>query len=234
MRLYIIRHADPDYETDTLTPAGHLEAAALAERLAGHGLDMIYSSPLGRAVETMRYTADRLGLSYEAQEWMRELSHWRVDEDGLGNTVVWDVHGHTVRTVQPTLHHQDWFTHPPFDDPAFFVGFEALKNHSDEFLDRLGYTRDSGVYRVRRSNRAKIAVFCHTGFGLTWLAHLLEIPLPLMWSGFFLPPSSVTTVLMDERTRELAVPRCIGLGDVSHLYHAGLPVQPTGIRANFE
>ncbi len=29
MRLYIIRHADPDYPNNTITPEGHLEAQAL-------------------------------------------------------------------------------------------------------------------------------------------------------------------------------------------------------------
>jgi hypothetical protein len=77
-------------------------------------------------------------------------------------------------------------------------------------------------------------VFCHGGFGLTWLAHLLALPLPLVWSGFWLPPSSVTTMLFDERSPEWAVPRCIGLGDVSHLYAAGLQVQARGIMANFD
>ena len=79
-----------------------------------------------------------------------------------------------------------------------------------------------------------MAVFCHGGFGLTWLAHLLEIPLSLVWSGFWMPPSSVTTILFDERSQEWATPRCIGFGDVSHLYEAGLPVRPRGIIANFD
>ncbi|MCX5658831.1 MAG: histidine phosphatase family protein [Planctomycetota bacterium] len=232
MRLFIIRHADPDYENDTITPAGHLEAAALADRLGSHGLDMIYSSSMGRAMATAGYTADRLGLTLESQEWMRELSHWKIQERGLGTTCVWDIHGQTVRAHQPPLHHQNWFEAPPLDDPAFFVGFEALKNHSDEFLERLGYVRDGGVYRIRRANRMRVAVFCHAGFGLTWLAHLLEIPLPLMWSSFFLAASSVTTVLFDERSRDVAVPRCLSLGDTSHLYQAGLPVQPAGLRGN--
>ena len=60
MRLYIIRHADPDYEHDTLTEDGHKEAQALAKRLASHGLDRIYCSPLGRAIDTARYTAEPL------------------------------------------------------------------------------------------------------------------------------------------------------------------------------
>ncbi len=49
-----------------------------------------------------------------------------------------------------------------------------------------------------------------------------------MWAGFYLAPSSVTTVLFDERTRDVAVPRCIGLSDVSHLYHT--PTCPSSAR----
>ncbi|MDQ4100550.1 MAG: hypothetical protein M3121_08630 [Chloroflexota bacterium] len=67
-----------------------------------------------------------------------------------------------------------------------------------------------------------------------WLAHLLEIPLSLVWVGFWLPPRSVTTVLFEERSSKRAAPRCIGLGDVPHLYAAGLPVRPHGIKGNVD
>jgi probable phosphoglycerate mutase len=33
MRLMIVRHGDPDYEKDSLTPAGWKEAEALSERM---------------------------------------------------------------------------------------------------------------------------------------------------------------------------------------------------------
>ena len=32
MILYVIRHGDPDYSTDTLTPKGKLQAQALAKK----------------------------------------------------------------------------------------------------------------------------------------------------------------------------------------------------------
>jgi probable phosphoglycerate mutase len=96
----------------------------------------------------------------------------------------------------------------------------------------LGYERDGGKYKILRSNPEQIAIFCHNGFGLIWLSHLLQIPLPLMWSGFTMAPSSVTTILFDERSSEWAVPRCIGFGDTSHLYQAGLPISSHGIKAN--
>ncbi len=107
-----------------------------------------------------------------------KLSHWKIEEAGLGITVAWDAHGQTIRSVQPPMHHENWPSYAPFDDPAFFVGFESLKHHSDEFLERLGYTRDGGVYRIRRSNRMRVAVFCHTGFGLTWLARCWKYRCP--------------------------------------------------------
>lgn len=234
MRLYVIRHADPDYPNKTITEAGHLEAQALAKRLQKQGLNRIYCSPLGRALDTMRYTADALGLSYTVEEWTQEIGGWSIEQEPLGRCAAWDVHGEIVRARKPYVTHENWHSQPPFDASVFREHFEALQADSDAFLARHGYVREEGRYRIANSNRQRIAVFCHGGFGLTWLAHLLEIPVPLMWAGFFLPPSSVSTILLDERTETWAVPRCIGLGDVSHLYEAGLPVQPSGIRANFE
>jgi len=54
VRLYIIRHGDPDYDTDkehggSLTGNGKAEASALAKWLASEGITHAYSSPLGRA-----------------------------------------------------------------------------------------------------------------------------------------------------------------------------------------
>jgi probable phosphoglycerate mutase len=83
-----------------------------------------------------------------------------------------------------------------------------------------------------KPNRDRIAVFSHAGFALTWLSVLLEIPVTLVWSGFFLPPSSVTTILFEERSADWVVPRCTGLGDVSHLYAAGLAVGTVGLEGN--
>src|SRR6185295_853919 len=91
MRLYIIRHADPDYERDNLTPAGHLEAAALAERMEKITPTHIYSSPLGRAKATMQYSADRLKMQPVIQEWMAELADCRLTLEPWGRLVMWDV-----------------------------------------------------------------------------------------------------------------------------------------------
>ena len=42
MRLLIIRHGDPDYEKDSLTPTGWREAEMLANRLRTMDLSLIH------------------------------------------------------------------------------------------------------------------------------------------------------------------------------------------------
>jgi probable phosphoglycerate mutase len=232
MRIYLIRHADPDYPNNTITPAGHLEAQALGRRMAKMGLDRIYCSPLGRAVHTMQYSAEALKLPHAVEEWTAELADCAIEFETWGRLAMWNTPGELIRGRSPYPTHENWHSLEWFSRPFFRERFEQLKRDSDAFLARHGYEREGGRYRIVQSNREKIAVFCHNGFGLCWLAHLLEIPLPLLWSGFWLAPSSVTTILMDERSEQWAVPRCLGLGDVSHLYEAGLPVQPRGIIAN--
>lgn len=232
MRLYIIRHAEPDYPNNTITEQGHREAKALADRMAGERLDRIYSSPLGRAMDTMRCTSEHFPCVPAIEDWTRELSIPAVDMDQWGKMAIWNLPGEIIRGRETFPTHDDWLDIESYGGPGVRSLFEELKAGSDAFLARHGYERVGGRYRCVQPNRERIAVFCHGGFGLAWLAHLLEIPLPLVWSGFFLAPSSVTTVLMEQRSDEWAVPRCFGLSDVSHLHIAGLPVSTSGVVAD--
>ncbi|MBQ1256231.1 MAG: histidine phosphatase family protein [Clostridia bacterium] len=52
MILFFVRHGDPCYDPDSLTPLGLRQAEAVGRRLAGHGLDRIFSSPMKRARQT--------------------------------------------------------------------------------------------------------------------------------------------------------------------------------------
>ena len=242
MRLYIIRHADPDYPNHTITPAGHEEAKALARRLVGTSLTHIYSSPLNRAQETARYTADLAGIEPVIVDWLQELSDWRVDVVNRAgeaeNCVVWDLHGEMVRNDSPLPTHDHWHENPALPAPYSREEFERIKASLDALITQHGYVRQGNRYRIagnlnEPANQDQITVFCHNGIALTSLAHLLDIPLTLMWAGFWLAPSSVTTVVFDERSAQWAVPRCLSVGDTSHLYADRLPIRPRGIRTNF-
>jgi probable phosphoglycerate mutase len=179
----------------------------------------------------MRYTAEALGIAPEILDWTGELIEYKI-EPSWGATFAFDLAGEHIRSCRPLPVHDSWHRTTPFDAPVIRKKFEKIREHSDAFLAQHGYQREGGRYRILRSNRDRIAVFCHNGFGLTWLAHLLELPLPLVWAGFWLAPSSVTTLLFDERSGDWAVPRCLGVGDVSHLYAESLPVRPRGLLAN--
>ena len=63
MRLLFIRHGDPDYDHDCLTPLGQREAALTADRLASLPIDEVYVSPLGRAQETAQATLAKNGMT---------------------------------------------------------------------------------------------------------------------------------------------------------------------------
>lgn len=226
MRLYLIRHAEPDYPNNTITAAGHQEAEALAERLAADGITKIYCSPLGRAVHTMQYTAQRLGLEAIIAPWTAELPTNDTDIPPWGRIPVWDIPGEVLRARLGADNRID--CNPSLDVPHVREIYARIERDSDAFLTSLGYEREVKRYRVVRPNRDRVAVFCHAGFGLTWLAHLLELPLPLVWSGFWLAPSSVTTIILEQRSEAWAVPRCLALGDTSHLHTAALPLSPMG------
>ncbi|MCH4889648.1 histidine phosphatase family protein [Acidaminobacter sp. JC074] len=230
MRLYIIRHGDPNYELDTLTPNGRLQAKALAKKLKEEGITKIYSSPLGRALETMSYTADLLEIEPVVLDWTRELSGMDIKSDGFGEFKAWNVPGELVLKRLPN--HENWEDNQLFDGLDIGPTYKSLIDHSNEFLESLGYRREENVYKVLKSNEERIAVFCHGAFTRTWLSHLLNIPLSIMWASFWLSPTSVTTLIFEVRSKEYAAPRCIGFSDTSHLYESGLSTSYIGIPAN--
>src|SRR5258706_3239637 len=129
MRLYIIRHAEPDYPRDALTALGHAQAQALARRLAESGIGRVYSSPMNRALETARYTAEKLGLEVQIENWTRELEDWWLPDDTVGELPVWQVDGATLRALVPGLGQEIW----PLDALA------QLRSSADDFLARHGY-----------------------------------------------------------------------------------------------
>ena len=56
MKLLIVRHGDPDYTIDSLTPKGWKEVDYLSEKLAKLDVKAFYVSPLGRASATASLT----------------------------------------------------------------------------------------------------------------------------------------------------------------------------------
>ena len=225
MILYIVRHGEPIYGPDTLTELGQKQAQALVRRFEKCGLDRIFSSPMGRARETAQPTADALGLTVKIEPWMREI--WPelapVMEDGKRRFVT-DQPADILRSPENRDHYADWYHMPAMERVEGRQVMARVVRHSDDFLRRLGYRRvQDGIYAEEQPNDERVAVFCHGGFGSTWLAQLLGIPPHLIWGSFAITHTGVTVLSFDRNPSGLVTPRCLCWSDMSHLLESGLP-----------
>jgi len=228
MLLYIIRHGDPDYANDTLTPKGKLQADSLAKRLAVHGIDKVYSSPLGRARLTAQPTCDLLGLECHIEPWTSENLAWEhfstVFPDGARKWVF--SQQTTVLKNDKTVYlGERWYEAEGLKMIDAKKGYEMLVENSDKFLKKLGYEREGSVYKIIEPNNDRVAVFCHEGFGLTWMSHLLMIPPHIFWTSFAITHSGFSVFEFKNNPDGYTTPKCLCLSDTSHLYREGLPLK---------
>ena len=73
MKLLIVRHGDPDYTIDSLTPKGWKEVDYLSEKLAKLDVKAFYVSPLGRARDTASLTLKKMNRTATEEPWLREF-----------------------------------------------------------------------------------------------------------------------------------------------------------------
>ncbi len=73
MRLLFIRHAEPDYATDSLTEKGRREAELLAKAAPSLRMDHCFVSPLGRAGITADYCMKEIGKTAQVMPWLEEF-----------------------------------------------------------------------------------------------------------------------------------------------------------------
>ena len=220
MRILIIRHAEPDYKIDGLTEKGKREAALLSRKLVRTPMHHIYLSPLGRAKDTAAYTLDRLGREGTVLPWLAEFRGHIWDEKRQRPTIPWDLRPAFWQEKPLLTDPERWIEDPLFAGSDVGAVWQETVRGLDTVLDRHGYRRKSGVWEAVRPNQETIAFFCHFGIGSAILSYLTHIPVVPLWQGTCMLPSSVTTVVTQERDEGIADWRCISLGDLSHLYEA--------------
>ena len=225
MRIFIVRHGDPDYEHDTLTEKGHLEAKLLAEKLKKEKIDRIYCSSLGRAQDTCAYTAKALGMENEVvteplfQEFVCKDAI--VLPDGEKRDILWDLLPEYWTKEADLYDREKWMEHPAFQSGEVRQYYQKVTTRLDEILKDHGYVREGRYYRTEKGNTDTIAIFCHFGLEMILLSHLWNIsPLPLL-HHFVALPTSLTTLYTEERREGIATFRCCGYGDIGHLYAQG-------------
>lgn len=228
MQLLIIRHGDPDYSVDSLTPKGRREAELLGERLQKMGVDDFYVSPLGRARDTAQPALDRMHKTAVTLDWLQEFPIRHTDAATGRLHVMWDFLPRE-RAKHPLWNEQNrWMDDSPYSEHPVRPMVEHIFSRLDALLLSYGYERAGDFYRVQTPSEQKVALVCHLGIGTILLSHLLNIAAPQLLHTAFLPPTSVTNAVTEEREKGLAQFRCIGIGDTSHLYAGNEPISRSG------
>ena len=224
MLLYIIRHGDPIYETDSLTPKGILQAEAVGKRLAASGIDRIFSSPMGRAQMTAKPACRLLGLNYSIEPWAHEIGNERLTTYPDGNPLSVNVLQNTYFLENGAID-ADYFQ--AYSTPAIAASdmkkaCTYIWENGKDFLERLGYKEENGIYKILQPNEEKVALFCHAAFAKAWISMLLHIPLHIFSGGATYCHTGVTILEFENNQNGITAPRMLCYSDLSHFYKEDL------------
>ena len=228
MLFFYVRHGDPTYVPDALTPRGKRQAEAVAKRLCLYGIDKIYASTSTRAIETATPTAEIMKKEIEQVDFANEKHAWdalTVERDGKRTWIYQD------REIKDSFSSPEimnlgfnWYDHPGLTE--YKDGYKKIYKNTADFFKSLGYEKieNTGKYRVLKENNQRVALFAHQGFGLVFLSVVLDIPYPIIAKHFDMWHTGVTVIEFKEEDG-FSVPRVLTLSNDSHLYREGLPTK---------
>ena len=229
MLLFFVRHGDPIYVPDSLTPLGRRQAEAVAKRLARYGLDQIYVSSSARAIQTSEPTCEILKMQSTILDWCSESHAWaELAFSANGGEYRWVFQQEDYRKllISPEIYAlgEVWYDHPSFEGTKVKEGTLRIRRETDAFMKNLGYVhdRERKVYVSEQENDSRVALFAHQGFGLAFLSALLDIPYPLFSTRFDMGHTGMTVIEFSPVAGE-CVPQILQLANDSHLYAEGLP-----------
>ena len=231
MLLFYIRHGDPVYDPDQLTPLGKRQAEALSRRLALYGLDRIFVSSSTRARQTADPTAELTKLEPVVCEWMQESHAYAdlSDRDEKGRRRWLEAlprYRELFNSADIRARGMAWTEAPVFAGTRIPGGIARIRDEADAFLSGLGYVhdRENCRFNVAEPSDARVAVFAHEGFGKAFLSSILDIPYPLFVLHFGMNHSSMS-VIEFRNENGICYPELLQLSNDGHLYREGLPTR---------
>lgn len=231
MLFFYIRHGDPIYNPDSLTPLGKRQAEALAKRLAMHGIDKVYTSTSNRAILTAVPTCELLKIEPEQLDYTNEKYAFEelaaTDENGKLKWIDQLPEFRDLFTTPEIRALGDkWYEHPQIKDYHFERSIERVYNENDKLFASLGYEhiRYTGNYKAVSPNDKRVALFAHGGFGRMFLSCLLDIPYPQIVMHFNMCTSGMTVINFADENG-ISRPDIFTYCSDSHLYKEGLPTK---------
>ena len=228
MLLFYVRHGDPTYHPDALTPTGERQAEAIGRRLARFGLDKIFASSANRAQQTAKPAAELTRKEIVTLDWCKEGYCWdeMALDDGNGkNWCFWIPELRRKFSSPEVLSLGDkWYEAPCLPPNHFGEGLERVGRETDAFLLSLGYRhdRENRCYIAERPTDERVALFAHLGFGMSFLSTLLDIPYPLLAPRIEHGYTGMDVIEFKDHDGG-AIPRRLELSCDAHLYAADLP-----------
>ncbi len=228
MLFYYIRHGDPTYKPDALTPLGHRQAEAIGRRLSREGVDRIYASTSVRAMETAAPLCEILKKELTTLDFARESKAYGEFNVTLPDGVrMWvfnsPYHRRLMQSDEVYALGYRWYEHPEL---AFLkAGYERVQTEAAAFFASLGYERieESGAFRVVAPVGERVALFAHQGFGMAFLSWLMHIPYPKFCTQFDITHTGMTVIQLKEEDG-LCYPKLLVHSAMEHLYKEDLPM----------
>ncbi|MDY2913113.1 MAG: histidine phosphatase family protein [Candidatus Enteromonas sp.] len=224
MKLLFLRHADPDYAHDSLTPNGVEEAKALRDYLSSLPIDKAFVSPLGRAKQTMEIALSsprHQNLTPIVLDFLREFD---ADVPGQSRThIAWDFLPEELEEERELLSSPSrWMEAKIYSSsPDLKEKVEAVFAGFDSLLKEEGYVRIGNHYETTKGHQRTLAFFCHFGIESLLLSHLVSASPVVFWHGTCAAPSSITEVYTEERREGKVSFRIAHFGETAHLKMAG-------------
>lgn len=218
MKILLIRHGDPDYTIDSLTRKGWKEAEYLSERLEKLDVKEFYVSPLGRAKDTASLTLKKMNRTAIECPWLQEFAPRIMRPDKEEESITWDWLPQDWTAQENFYRYDKWFESDILAEGKVKEEYDWVVESFDKLLETHGYVRKGHLYEVKKPNNDTIVLFCHFGVGCVLLGHLLGISPMVLWHGLCAAPTSVATIVTEERRKGIAYFRMSAYGDISHLY----------------
>ena len=221
MRILLLRHAEPDYSVDSLTPKGRVEAELLSRRMIRYDIRDFYVSPLGRARDTAEYTLQKLGCTAEVLPWLAEFRGRCVNPETGKRGLPWDLSPRLWSGLPGAHDVRVWTEAPLFAGSNVAEIWQETVEGADALLGRYGFRKDGPVWCGNSNSRDTIALFCHFGISMAFAGYLMDVSPLELWHRTLTLPSSLTELVTEERLPGEVSFRMTRLGDISHLESAG-------------
>ncbi len=220
MKIIFVRHAEPDYEHDSLTEKGFREAELLADMLKDIEVDAYYCSPMGRAQATASFTLEKIGRSAKTLDWLHEFDG-KINLGSENEAMCWDMLPREWTAEDGYYSADSWYKTGIMKTGNAEEEYRKVCRGIDELMAEHGYEHNGRVYKVTESNHKTLMLFCHFGVMCVILSHIFSCSPMVFWHNFAALPSSVTTIVSEEREEGIASFRCSAFGELSHLCVAG-------------